>query len=250
MARVFLINVGANASHPLKSPLYRDNTFELLPIPERAPSAGPPMVRYADLRSYYRPDGDLLAYVPASHRHRYCHHDPEFETCTYGDDPVRAPRAAALRSAREGDWLLFLARLWRWHGERYPQESGFYFVAALQIQHILRDVRRPPSEEALAMFGANAHIRRAQADPSYWNGFWVFKGSPRSRRFQRAIQLTPELAVEVLRDKEGQPWRWRRDRSPLQTIGSYTRTIRSVVDTEAEAFRQWPKGLQSMLRSS
>ena len=32
--RIFLANVGANASHAFRSPVFPDGTFELLPIPE------------------------------------------------------------------------------------------------------------------------------------------------------------------------------------------------------------------------
>lgn len=249
MPQVFLVNVGANASHPLKSPLFDDNSFELLPIPEKEPHPGSSMVCYRDLSSWTQPGKDLRAYVPLSYWERDCHYDPEFETCTYGDDPGRSPRAAALRWARKGDLLLFLARLWAWERDRFGDKSGFYLVGVLEVESVLKDVRQPLVEAVLAVFGANAHIRRAQADPSYWNGFWVYKGSPRSRRFRRALELTPRLAEEVLRDKDGQPWVWRPHRTALQTIGSYTRTVRCIADTESEAFRAWPKELRSALEA-
>ena len=38
----------------------------------------------------------------------------------------------------------------------------------------------------LARFAANAHVRRAVADPKYWDAFWVFAGSDRSMLFGRA----------------------------------------------------------------
>lgn len=184
--------------------------------------------------------------MPSSYLSRYCHHDPEFITCTYGDDPDRAPRAAALRLVQRGDLLLFLAHLWRWEG-RFTGDSGFYLVGMLEVASVLRAVRGPLSREDLSIYGANAHVRRAQADPAYWNGFWVFKGDARSRQFPRALGFTPELASAILRDRNGHPWRWRPERTPLQTIGSYTRTIRSIGDTESDAYRQWPAQLREAL---
>ncbi|HLC29151.1 MAG TPA: hypothetical protein VJM51_00025 [Dehalococcoidia bacterium] len=254
MPRVYLINIGANASHPLKSPLFADGTFELLPIPERVrmpgvqvSSAQPPLVRYSDLTQHSDLSDHLLAFIPKTYHQRPCHFDPEFVTRTYGDDPRRAPRAAALRSAQRGDLLLFLARLWAWEPAGFSGKSGFYLVAVLEMESVLRDVRQHPAQEDMATYGANAHIRRALADPTYWDGFWVFKGSSLSHRFPQAIELTPELASQLLRDKREQPWVWRPDRTSLQTIGSYTRTIRCVADTESTAFQEWPGELRKEL---
>ncbi|HLE82032.1 MAG TPA: hypothetical protein VJA25_12145, partial [Dehalococcoidia bacterium] len=61
------------------------------------------------------------------------------------------------------------------------------------------------------------------------------------------FELTSELASQLLQDKRGQPWVWRSDRTSLQTIGSYTRTIRCVADTESTAFQEWPGELRKEL---
>lgn len=243
MARVFLVNVGVNASHSVRSPRFADGGFCLIPIPERIPYDGSPMVRYGDLPHVLSRD-NLHAFIPRSHLNRYCHFDPEFDTLTYGDDPRRAPRAAALASAQAGDLLLFLARLWDWKPGGFTGKTSFYLVAILQIESVLRDVIGPLSPEEMAIYGANAHVRRAQADPNYWNRFWVFKGTKASRLFPRAFELTTERAAAFLRDKDGHPWVWRADRTPLQTIGSYTRTVRCVADTgDACSLSAWPEEL-------
>ncbi len=242
MARVFLVNVGVNAGHSIRSPRFADGGFWLLPIPERVPAGGPPMVRYGDL-TFTLDRGNPQAFIPSIHRNRYCHYDPEFVTFTYGDDPRRAPRAAALASARTGDLLLFIARLWDWQAGSFTGGTSFYLAAILQIESALKDVAGPLSPEEMAIYGANAHVRRAQADPNYWNGFWVFKGTKASHLFQRAFELTPERAAAFLRDKDGHPWVWRADRTPLQTIGSYTRTVRGVADTTDQSLRAWPEEL-------
>ena len=49
--------------------------------------------------------------VPERFWNRRSHYDPEFDTCTYGDNCASAPRAAALKACRPGDWLFFIARL-------------------------------------------------------------------------------------------------------------------------------------------
>ncbi|MSQ06538.1 MAG: hypothetical protein EXR46_04995, partial [Dehalococcoidia bacterium] len=62
--RIFLANVGANASHPFASPIFEDGAFEVLPIPEAVNLPGDSLVRYGMLRSFNRPEEDLRAYLP------------------------------------------------------------------------------------------------------------------------------------------------------------------------------------------
>ena len=62
VGRIFLANVGANASHRFSSPIFEDGSFEVLPIPEaRSVAEGPgaSLVRYGMLRSYNHPEEDL-----------------------------------------------------------------------------------------------------------------------------------------------------------------------------------------------
>jgi len=88
-----------------------------------------------------------------------------------------------------------------------------------------------PAAEEMARFGSNAHIRRALADELLWNRFWVFKGSAQSRRFQRAVPVTQTLARRIFRTAAGGAWQWDGKRSVLQTIGSYTRSCRCIIDS-------------------
>src|SRR5207245_873155 len=139
-----------------------------------------------------------------------------------------AARAFGLRHCQRGDLLFFLARL---AGATGPV---FALIGFLEIEDVLADARRCPPAERLRRFRANAHVRRAEANERYWNGFWVFAGSSRSRLFERAVVLGRAEAELLLRDRQGNPWSWRDGRSDLQTIGSYTRTCRCVIDPAAE----------------
>src|SRR5487761_415392 len=102
MGRIFLANVGVNAAHRLRSLLRQDGSFTLVTIPEQRDLPG--CVRYGDVPA-------LRAAVPGQYWPRTTHYDPEFDTLTYGDNCGWAPRAAALKSCRPGDWLFFIARL-------------------------------------------------------------------------------------------------------------------------------------------
>lgn len=215
MGRIFLANVGVNAAHRLSSPLNEDGGFTLVTIPEERDLPG--LVRYGDIPA-------IRAVVPEKYWPRATHYDPEFDTLTYGDNCGWAPRAAALKTCRPGDWIFFIARLM---GSGGPV---FAVVGCLEIEAILRDVRQRPNDQELARFGANAHVRRGLADPAYWDGFWVFGGSPRSRAFSRALVVGREEAELLLRNRSGEAWDWRANRTELQTIGSYTRSCRCVID--------------------
>ena len=228
--RIFLANVGANASHRFSSPLFSDDTFEFIPIPEDQDLPEPHAVRYRDLKSYNSPDLDLRKYIPRRLWDWPTHNDPEFESFTYGDNCETSPRAASLKSMESGDFLFFLARLTRWLGGKPTMNHGFYLVGYLEIAEVIRDVRSLPTEDVLRRFSANAHIRRGLSNPDLWDRFWMFRGSRDSRRFPKAIPVTREIASRIFTTADGSPWRWDGGRSELQVIGSYTRSCRCVID--------------------
>ena len=239
--RIFLANVGVNASHRSQSPLFPDGTFEFVPIPEAANQGTSPMLRYRDLKSFNAPHEPLQRFVPPRLHGRWVHDDPEFTTFTYGDTCQSSPRAAALRGMEPGDYLFFLARLIQtgdglgasepFHGSAAERNAaGFYLIGYLHIEEIAADLRQPPRGRLMRRLAANAHVRQALASGNHFNGFSVFRGSPRSRRFVRAVPFTRQLAQRLLRDARGNPWRWDRRRSELQVIGSYTRSCRCILD--------------------
>ena len=205
----FLANVGVNASHAARSPLFHDGTFALLPIPEPG-EWRPPMLRLGDITL-------LRNHAPLSWRHRPVHLDPDLEAAqpTYGDNCRRAGRAFSLRRARPKDLIVFLARL---HPSTDP--AGFHLVGCLEIEDVLADVTNDPGP---GWWDANAHVRRARATDT-WDSFWVFRGNGASQRFKHAVPFTRHEAARVF----GDTWRWPDHRTELQTIGSYTRAVRRI----------------------
>lgn len=195
----FLANVGVNCSHRVISPLHADGSFRLNPIPEAIPWA-PPMLR-----------------LPQVWGERAVHLDPDLmsPTPSYGDNCRTAPRAFALRTARAGDEIHFLARLTPARGA-----PAFHLVGKLVIEDALEDVAGDPGS---GWWDGNAHVRRARAS-GRWDRFWVFKGGRGSGFYARARPFTRKQADEAF----GGRWLWRETRTELQTIGSYTRTIRRL----------------------
>ena len=75
----------------------------------------------------------------------------------------------------------------------------------------------------------------------FWDGFWVFAGTDRSARFDRAVPVDRAFADRILRTASGQPYAWSSNRSELQVIGSYTRACRRIIDPQ-EADLRWQVG--------
>jgi len=226
-----LVNVGVNASHVARSPLFCDGTFECLPIPDHLQSTKGLCTTYADIQSFNFPNETLTSFVPKSWRDRPCHYDPEFETFTYGDNCDKVPKAFGLRSATVGDFIFFLARLESYGNSGFTGVAGFYLIGYLCIQQIYRSLYKKPDPISLRKIKGNAHVQRALYVDKLWNGFWVFQGSSDSRRFKYAIPFTIDFACKVLRQASGDPWVVSKSRSDLQIIGSYTRTARCVINT-------------------
>ena len=239
-ARIFLVNVGVNASHgTLRSPIFPAGSFELLPIPEDRAWWSPTLPAYPKLGAFNNPDKTLGDYAPVSRWNDRLHDDPEFRTFTYGDNPQTTGRGAGLKQCGPGDYILFLARLVSHDGEaRFHGPAGFYIVAFIRVEDVLQDVKEFPRGRDFAVFGANAHIRRAAYHPKALNLFWVWKGDPdASLRLPRAVSIDRELAEATLLNARGRPWKWDSGRTDLQTIGSYTRSGRMVIDPGAPGGR-------------
>ena len=210
---VFLANIGVNAGHTARSPLFGDGRFTVIPIPERMKWRAP-MLRLKDVP-------EIAEHAPESLARIAVHLDPDFrsEVPTYGDTCRRAARAYALRRAAPGDRIIFLARL---HPRQAP--PAFYLVGELVVAEILADVVADPGP---GWWDANAHVRRARATQA-WDSFWVFRGGPGSGFYARAKEFRREEVERLFHE----PWHWRSTRTELQTIGSYTRTIRRLPGAE------------------
>jgi hypothetical protein len=235
-SKIWLANVGANAAHPFFSPRFEDGTFELLPIPETPPDAGPHSVVFADVPAFNsagKNTGESLGrWVPERFLGVATHYDPEFNTLTYGDHVGRNARAAALRGVQPGDVMFFIVRLADWIDGAFTGRFGFYLAGFLEVESILSGVLAEPSQTELKRYGTNAHIRRGFNDPSEnWDGFWVFGGSDKSLRLKYGVPVDRALADNVFRRADGGRWNWSQTRTELQTIGSYTRSCRCVIDT-------------------
>ena len=249
MGRIFLANVGANSSHSFTSPIFEDGTFEFLPIPENPLIEGQHVVQYRTIKPYNIHISNLLQFVPMKLWGTPAHNDPEFETFTYGDNCSTNPRASGLKALNPGDNLFFLTNLRSWKDGEATSTHGFYLIGFLEVEEVLREVISRPSTQILKRFGKNAHVRRGLSNRKLWDLFWVFKGSDRSRRFNKAIPITREISSKIFVDAQGYPWQWDQLRTDLQVIGSYTRSCRCIIDTQLNDHRLRAETFQNWIRS-
>ena len=249
MSRIFLVNVGSNASHSFCSPIFEDRKFEFIPIPEDReldPLFG---VQYKQLKSFNFPENDLMEFIPERFWSKTVHSDPEFDTFTYGDNCDVNPRASSLKTVERGDFIFFLSRLQTWKNNRFQNEFGFYLIGYLHVDQIVKSVNSPLDLILMDRFAINAHVRRAMSD-QLWDSFWLFGGSSWSKRFKKAVPVTRELCDQVFLTSKGLNWRWDEKRTELQVIGSYTRTVRPVINQNDDSQHDRGKILWSWINEN
>jgi len=226
--QVVIINVGANVSHgSLRSPLFRDHTFEFVPISEGYVDGLP---RFSSYKSKCgRPPED---FIPKGYLNQAMHDDPEFETYTYGDSPENNPRAANLRRLVRGDSILFLARLVEWNEVDGWGLAGFYLVGELVLDRVVRRSELVADPELARPVSHNAHVIRwllnRYLEP---HNFWVFIGSRESRRFVHAVPFDGELMTRVLVAADGSTLKRHKEMTDLLFVGSNTRACRIIDDS-------------------
>lgn len=244
--RIYLANVGANMDlwdkHGLASPLFEDGKFEFVPIPagNQRLDESTNAVRYLDLRSHYDPAQDLASYILHPETlDKAVHNSPEFETFTYCDACDKSSRAAKLKGVEAGDVLLFEAGLRRRDGGEWTREYDLHLIGGFRIEEDpIQAQGAEPDAQASKRFAKNAYVIRGR-ETGDWDsavGDWLFAGSKKSRRFDKAVPLNQEICDQVFRTAKGAPWRWGstkagRERSQPLVIGSYTRTARCFLDT-------------------
>jgi len=241
MTKICIINVGANSSHrTLRSALFPDGAFEFIPIPDPCLNGTELGVKYSQLRSFN--DVPLSKIVSQEYFEQCTHNDPEFDTFTYGDYPTCHARAANLKRLKKGDYLFFFARLVPWQG-KFCGNARFALIGFLEIEKIHRDITRKPVATTFHEIRNNAHVIRGETNSFFYDGFWVFKGSDKSMRFNRAVTFDRNFITECgIKNTKGQEIEWHRFRSELATIGSYFRSSR-LLDKSEQIDAFWDKVL-------
>jgi Nucleotide modification associated domain 3 len=252
---VYLVNVGVNLAHKLRSPLFPDARFEFVPIPEEGDlgesiRAGIKPITYGDLFCHNSSQKLLSLFsqkLQDEFANRLVHYDPNFNnandachaTFTYGDIPYTNARASSLRYAQPGDLLFFLANLAQYDCDSASFIRGqraLYLIGFIEIDTVLEYI---PEKKLLydhfsdhycdvLQFSKNAHVKRLLTLSYRFERqpFMIFEGSDRSRRFEYAVRISRQLCDLCVRDKENRPFDYSKFRSLDACIGAYTRAVR------------------------
>lgn len=185
--KIAMIRVGVDAKcGGIQSPLFRDGSFEFIPIPEN-PGVKP---KWTYGNRIGRKGLPLADYFPKRRRaemaKKYIHCDPDWDTFTYGDW-TGGPKSG-LKKLEKGDILIFTCGLQGWD---FSSEPGIYLagyfiveVAGKQSQFSLHEER--------TLFKNNEHVRLLKGKVMTYDGreLILVKGSSRSRLLKKAVLLS------------------------------------------------------------
>lgn len=180
---VVLLRVGIDtAEGGFHSPLFRDGTFEFIPIPDD---------RHAmDKRTYGNTvgrHGRLLSdYFPSRGRVHMAgkpmHVDPEFDTFTYGDPTV--PKQGLSR-LKPGDLLVFYAGLEGWGFTAAP---ALYLIGLFEVE-LIGFGSNFSSRVLHQKFSQNFHVLHRSVFAGQRDKLVLVKGNQRSRLLNKAIKI-------------------------------------------------------------
>jgi hypothetical protein len=146
---VCLLRVGIDTgSGGALGPIWKDRTFEFIPIPELTGETSAPT--YADLPAMKA--GRLSQYVPKLSK-TPAHADPEFDTFTYGDYS-HGPKGS-LKNLSLGDILAFYA------GPRPLGETGrggLYLIGYFEVE-MVREASSSTKADLQSLFPNNFHVK-------------------------------------------------------------------------------------------
>jgi Nucleotide modification associated domain 3 len=165
----------------MQGPLFRDGTFEFIPIPDD---------RMLDSRTYGstlgRSGRPFADFFPSPRQQRMAnqpmHVDPEFETFTYGDP---TPPKKGLRHLTKGDLLIFYAGLEGFYFESAP---ALYIIGYFEVE--LAGLTTSFSTPEIAKhFANNFHVRHRHLFAQQKNELVLVKGSKRSLLLTKAVKI-------------------------------------------------------------
>lgn len=186
-ARVCLLRVGIDTGcGGMLGPLFRDGSFEFVPIPENDATRG---------RTYGEINGKktgqpLSSFFPVQRQKRVAkivaHYDPEFDTFTYGD-PTRPKRS--LNGLRGGDLLVFYAGL-KPHDFEDNKKLGLYIIGYFEVE-VVGLCADFSAGDLNALFSNNFHVKHGRDEKE----LILVKGGMGSRLLQRA-QLISKAGLD------------------------------------------------------
>jgi hypothetical protein len=177
------IDTGSGGIH---GPLFKNGEFEFIPIWDKRNRFGVNRETYGNTKGevHHKP---LVDYFPEGRREKirrtWLHHDPEFETYTYGD-PTR-PKAG-LKRLGKGDLLVFYAGLEGWD---FRSDPSLYIIGYFEVEKAVQ-ARAHSWDELRKEFGNNFHVRHRPVFEDQKDRLVLVKGSRKSRLLKKARRIS------------------------------------------------------------
>lgn len=194
--KIALLRIGIDSgSGGIQGPLFKDGSFEYIPVPDITDGGG------IDNRTYKNTLGRhgraLIEYFPASKRakmmNQSIHVDPEFTSYTYGDP---TPPKSGLRRLQAGDYLVFYCGLKGWD---CVAEPALYLMGYFEVL-CAGYASEFSSAQIQDIFQENFHVRHASVFEKQKERLVLVKGSNNSRLLTKAV-----LISTMGRDQAGRP---------------------------------------------
>jgi len=226
--KAILLRVGIDkGTDGVLAPIFNNGSFEYIPLSEKK-------IITKEERTFENTKGhngiNFSKYLPARIKNRKLHFDPEFVTCTYGDQTVKRNYLLKLD---EDDLLVFYAGLTPYQNKSY--EEGLYIIGYFQIETIV-DFNRLSISQKKAMcklYKNNSHIKSDSLDKLV-----IIKGHEKtSKLLDKAVLISKKKLNKIDR-------RYHAVSSEMENLlgisGSIQRSIppRFVTEDKMENLRQ------------
>ncbi len=184
--KAVLLRIGIDTgSGGIHGPLFKDGSFEYVPIPDMTNGEGIDERRYGNTIGRF--GRELVQYFPKTKqdkmKDRPIHFDPEFQSFTYGD--IKRPKAR-LRNLESGDFLIFYCGL---QGFDYKSEPHLYLMGYFEVE-IAGRAEEFCEDELLKLFGKNFHVKHPQVFECQKERLVLVKGSENSRMLKKAVKIS------------------------------------------------------------
>lgn len=171
------------------SPIFRNGTFEYIPIPESDPET-------RERRTYQNTSGrtnrPLSNFLPSKICQNKMHFDPEFETFTYGD---HSSKRKSLLKLDKNDLLVFYAGLIPYQNDMHL--NALYIIGYFVVENVV-DFNELSEEEKLKfcnLYSNNSHVKCDDL-----NDLVIVEGNKnKSKLLDKAILISQQKPSNTMR---------------------------------------------------
>ncbi|MBM4158539.1 MAG: hypothetical protein FJ216_07145 [Ignavibacteria bacterium] len=185
--KILLLRVGIDSRYNALSPVFKDFTFEYIPIYYKDKKD----IEKKEKRTFRNLIGSkgkpLSEYLPEKIKDKKIHFDPEFETFTYGE--VKNPKRSALLKLGKNDLLVFY--MGGYFVNKSYEKQCFIF-GFFEVDKVYDWTKKNERGKIIKECEKNAHIISSKTK----DNLVIVKGTNRSRLLEKCIQITDKCDIK------------------------------------------------------